>query len=117
MPESNQNPKRRRPVKASRRTAAPEERRQQLIEATIRCVANRGLAQTTIATVRFPLRMPAYADPAQVEESIAALVARTTKWDLPHSTPGTTSAWQLLRAELGKVAEGYEMSSKDLPAR
>jgi TetR/AcrR family transcriptional regulator, transcriptional repressor of bet genes len=51
LPESNQNPKRRRPVKASRRTAAPEERRQQLIEATIRCVANRGLAETTIATV------------------------------------------------------------------
>jgi TetR/AcrR family transcriptional regulator, transcriptional repressor of bet genes len=51
LPESNQKTKRRRPVKASRRTAAPEERRQQLIEATIRCVANRGLAQTTIATV------------------------------------------------------------------
>jgi hypothetical protein len=32
-------------------------------------------------------------------------------------TPGTTSAWQPLRAELGKVAEGYEMSNKDLPAR
>ena len=34
-----------------RRTAPPEERRAQLIEATIRCVANRGLAETTIATV------------------------------------------------------------------
>jgi TetR/AcrR family transcriptional repressor of bet genes len=34
-----------------RRTAPPEERRQQLIEATIRCVANHGLADTTIATV------------------------------------------------------------------
>ena len=32
-------------------------------------------------------------------------------------TPGTTTAWQPLRAELGKVAEGYEMSHKDLPAR
>ena len=34
-----------------RRTAPPEERRQQLIQATIRCVADRGLAETTIATV------------------------------------------------------------------
>jgi TetR/AcrR family transcriptional regulator, transcriptional repressor of bet genes len=33
------------------RTAAPEERRQQLIEAAIRCIANRGLSETTIATV------------------------------------------------------------------
>ncbi|HEV7715320.1 MAG TPA: transcriptional regulator BetI [Steroidobacteraceae bacterium] len=37
--------------KTPRRTAAPEERRLQLIMATIRCVANRGLAETTIATV------------------------------------------------------------------
>jgi TetR/AcrR family transcriptional repressor of bet genes len=34
-----------------RRTAPPEERREQLIQATIRCVADRGLADTTIATV------------------------------------------------------------------
>jgi TetR/AcrR family transcriptional repressor of bet genes len=34
-----------------RRTAPPAERREQLIAATIRCVANRGLADTTIATV------------------------------------------------------------------
>jgi len=34
-----------------RRTAPPEERREQLIQATIRCVANYGLADTTIATV------------------------------------------------------------------
>jgi hypothetical protein len=47
--------------------------------------------QSSIATVRFPLRMPAYASDAQVDEVIAALVNRTTKWDLPHSTPGTTS--------------------------
>ena len=44
------NPPRRRPA-ARRRTAPPEERREQLIAATIRCVANRGLADTTIATV------------------------------------------------------------------
>jgi hypothetical protein len=49
-------------------------------------------ADSPIATVRFPLRMPAYADAAQVDAAIAALVARTTKWDLPHSAPGTTSA-------------------------
>jgi TetR/AcrR family transcriptional repressor of bet genes len=34
-----------------RRTAPPAERREQLIAATIRCVANQGLADTTIATV------------------------------------------------------------------
>lgn len=34
-----------------RRTAPPEERRSQLILAAVRCIANRGLAETTIATV------------------------------------------------------------------
>jgi TetR/AcrR family transcriptional repressor of bet genes len=38
-------------VVAKRRTAPPEERREQLILATIRSVADRGLADTTIATV------------------------------------------------------------------
>ncbi len=51
LPEPNLKTKRRRAVRTPRRTAAPEERRQQLIEATIRCVANRGLGETTIATV------------------------------------------------------------------
>jgi TetR/AcrR family transcriptional regulator, transcriptional repressor of bet genes len=51
LPEPDLKTKRRRPARVSRRTAAPEERRQQLIEATIRCVANQGLAETTIATV------------------------------------------------------------------
>jgi len=41
----------RRTTPARRRTAPPAERRQQLIDATIRSVANRGLADTTIATV------------------------------------------------------------------
>ena len=36
---------------AKRRTAPAEERREQLILATIRCVADHGLADTTIATV------------------------------------------------------------------
>jgi TetR/AcrR family transcriptional regulator, transcriptional repressor of bet genes len=38
-------------VVSRRRTAPPAERREQLIRATIRCVADRGLADTTIATV------------------------------------------------------------------
>ena len=38
-------------VAPKRRTAPPEERREQLILATIRCVADQGLADTTIATV------------------------------------------------------------------
>lgn len=45
------NAKRQLAVVARRRTAPPEERRGQLIQATIRCVANHGLADTTIATV------------------------------------------------------------------
>ena len=48
-------------------------------------------ADSAVATVRFPLRMPAYPTPAGIEQTIGALVARTSKWDLPHSTPGTTS--------------------------
>jgi hypothetical protein len=48
--------------------------------------------ESTVATVRFPLRMPAYATAAQVDETVEALVARTTKWDLPHTAPGTTAA-------------------------
>jgi hypothetical protein len=35
--------------------------------------------------------MPAYPSAAQVDETIAALLTRTTKWDLPHAAPGTTS--------------------------
>lgn len=47
--------------------------------------------QSAVATVRFPLSMPAYASAAQVEEAIEALVRRTTKWDLSHAPPGTTA--------------------------
>jgi len=32
-------------------------------------------------------------------------------------TPAATTAWIPLRAELGRVAQGYEMSDKELPAR
>ena len=45
------NAKRQLAAVQKRRTAPPEERREQLIQATIRCVADRGLADTTIATV------------------------------------------------------------------
>ena len=45
------SPRRQLAVLARRRTAPPEERREQLIQATIRCVALHGLADTTIATV------------------------------------------------------------------
>jgi len=52
---------------------------------------------------------------AQAPIAQALLLAKDLSRYSP--TPGTTSAWQPLRAELGKVAEGYEMSNKDLPAR
>lgn len=51
LTESNKNSRRPRADAKRRRTAAPEERRQQLIDAAIRTIANRGLAETTIATV------------------------------------------------------------------
>ena len=38
-------------TRAARRTAPPEQRRRQLIEASIRSIADYGLAGTTIATV------------------------------------------------------------------
>jgi hypothetical protein len=47
--------------------------------------------QSTVATVRFPLLMPAYPSAAHVDKTIDALLTRTTKWDLPHATPGATS--------------------------
>ena len=47
--------------------------------------------QSAVATVRFPLLMPAYGSTAQVERTIETLLARTAKWDLPHAPPGTTS--------------------------
>jgi hypothetical protein len=47
--------------------------------------------QSTVATVRFPLSMPAYPSAAHVGKTIAALLTRTTKWDLPHAASGTTS--------------------------
>jgi hypothetical protein len=45
---------------------------------------------TTIASVRFPLRMPAYATAAEVDAVVASLTSRVTKWDRPHAAPGVT---------------------------
>ena len=46
---------------------------------------------STVATVAFPLRVPAYASPADVDRIVAALRAHRTRWDLPHHAPGTTT--------------------------
>lgn len=47
--------------------------------------------RSAVATVRLPLLVPAYASAAQVNAVIETLTAHTTKWDLPHALPGTTS--------------------------
>jgi hypothetical protein len=47
--------------------------------------------RSAVATVRFPLRMPAYASQDHLDRTIDALLTRTTKWDLPHTEPGTTA--------------------------
>jgi cytochrome c553 len=47
--------------------------------------------RSTVATVRLPLRLPAYASARQVDAMVDALLTRTTKWDLPHTAPGTTA--------------------------
>jgi hypothetical protein len=46
---------------------------------------------SAVATVRFPLRMPAYASGDQVTRTIGDLLARTTAWDIPHNPPGTSA--------------------------
>jgi hypothetical protein len=46
---------------------------------------------SSVATVRYPLLMPAYATDAQVNDIINVLVTRTTTWDVPHAAPGTSS--------------------------
>jgi cytochrome c553 len=45
--------------------------------------------ESWVATVRYPLLMP-YASHAQIDHTIRALLASTTKWDIPHTEPGTT---------------------------
>lgn len=47
--------------------------------------------QSTVATVRYPLLMPAYASAGQVKETIRTLLTRTTRWDAPEAHPGTTT--------------------------
>jgi hypothetical protein len=46
--------------------------------------------RSSVATVRFPLSIPGYSTPTRVTDTIDVLLARTTKWDLPHRAPGTT---------------------------
>lgn len=46
--------------------------------------------ESWVATVRYPLLVPAYASRAEIDRTIRALLASTTKWDLPHTEPGTT---------------------------
>jgi hypothetical protein len=47
--------------------------------------------QSSVATVRFPLLMPAYASFERVDQTISKLLTRTAKWDLPQLPPGTTT--------------------------
>jgi hypothetical protein len=47
--------------------------------------------RSSVATVRYPLLMPAYASSAQVETLLDTLRTRFTKWDAPHTPPGTSS--------------------------
>jgi hypothetical protein len=47
--------------------------------------------RSPVATVRFPLQMPAYATSVQVDGTVEKLLTRTAKWDLPYLPPGTTS--------------------------
>ena len=51
LPESTRKNKASAPSRTGAARPRPRQRRQQLIEATIRCIANHGLAETTIATV------------------------------------------------------------------
>lgn len=46
---------------------------------------------SSVATVRHPLLMPAYASSAEVRRIVDTLRSTVTKWDVPHTTPGTTS--------------------------
>jgi hypothetical protein len=59
--------------------------------------------RSTVATVRYPLLMPAYPSAAQVDETIEALLTRTTKWDLPHAPSGTTALLKPGAADLSAL--------------
>ena len=47
--------------------------------------------RSAVATVRFPLRVPVFARPAQTDDIVAQLLARVTTWDLPGRVPGTSA--------------------------
>ncbi|MGE0451190.1 MAG: hypothetical protein AB7Q29_16580 [Vicinamibacterales bacterium] len=46
--------------------------------------------RSDLATVQFPLSMPAFASPAELARTLSTLAPRSTKWDAPGSAPGTT---------------------------
>jgi hypothetical protein len=47
--------------------------------------------RSSVATVRYPLLMPAYATADQVTAIVETLRTRAAKWDVPHTAPGTSS--------------------------
>ncbi len=47
--------------------------------------------RSTIATVRYPMQMPAYASPDEVRRMVEVLKTRPTAWEVPHTQPGTTT--------------------------
>jgi hypothetical protein len=47
--------------------------------------------QSSVATVRYPLLVPAYASHAQMNDALATLLTRVTAWDVPHSPSGTST--------------------------
>lgn len=47
--------------------------------------------RSTVATVRYPLMMPAYSSAEEVRRAVDVLRTRHTAWDAPHAEPGTTT--------------------------
>jgi hypothetical protein len=95
------------------------------VDATLASPNNRQVVGTSgqVAAGRVnTLKTNAHALNARLEDKqkgVAEAQALSLAKDLSRYslTPNMTSAWQPLRAELAKVAEGYEMSSADLIAR
>ena len=59
--------------------------------------------QSTVATVRYPLLMPAYASSQDVRQAIEVLRSRRTTWEVPHSQPDTTRQVVAGRPELSAL--------------
>jgi hypothetical protein len=47
--------------------------------------------RSTIATVRYPMQVPAYASHDEVRRMVDVLRTRPTAWEVPHAQPGTTT--------------------------